>query len=305
VTSDPSIHPAPAAAAQAKARPRAPERLLVAYARHFPVRRGKMRIVDALWRTVAGGDSHRLAVIRYGGLQMPCDLSETLQRQYYFFGTYFLEETNLEAWMVAARGARTVFDVGANSGIYSLAALAAKPDADVHAFEPTPEIAERLRQTVALNGLDRLVVHQTAVFSKDGLATLRRYGSDAGGNEGMNFIVSDLGGADAEHVPTIRLDTACRQLGVDRIDLLKLDIQGHEAGALAGAGALLTEGRVGTLFMELNWDEGDDCPASQAIRLLEEAGYLFAAPARRMTFKPAGDWMRRLSDIVARRPEPG
>jgi FkbM family methyltransferase len=238
-------------------------------------------------------------------MQMPCDLSEALQRQYYFFGTYLLEETNLEAWMAAARGARTVFDVGANSGIYSLAALAAKPDAEVHAFEPTPEIAERLRQTAALNGLDRLVVHQTAVFSKDGQATLRRCGDDVGGNEGMNYIVSDLGGADAEHVPTIWLDTACSQLGIDRIDLLKLDIQGHEAGALAGAGALLAEGRVGTLFMELNWGEGDDCPASQAVRRLEDAGYLFAAPARRMTFKPAGDWMRRLSDIVARRPEPG
>ena len=58
------------------------ERLLLAYARGFPVRRGKLRVVDALWRAVAGGDVHRLAETRFGDLRIPCDLNEMLQRQY-------------------------------------------------------------------------------------------------------------------------------------------------------------------------------------------------------------------------------
>lgn len=49
-----------------------------------------------------------------------------------------------------------IFDVGAIAGIYSLAALAIQRDAVVHAFEPTPEIAARLRATAKLNGLDDL-----------------------------------------------------------------------------------------------------------------------------------------------------
>src|SRR5262249_58041931 len=87
----------------------------------------------------------RMAHLRYGGLKMPCDLTEMLQRQFYFFGTYFLEEKILNCWTKAAKEAEVIFDVGANFGIYSLAALASQPNAVVHAFEATPEIAGRLR----------------------------------------------------------------------------------------------------------------------------------------------------------------
>ena len=69
---------------------------------------------------------------------MSCDLSEMLQRQFYFFGTYFVEEHILTCWEQEAKGARVIFDVGANAGIFSLAALAVQRDATVHAFEPTP-----------------------------------------------------------------------------------------------------------------------------------------------------------------------
>jgi FkbM family methyltransferase len=282
------------------AQPGAFERLLVAYARGFPVRRGKVRVVNALWRKAAGADTRREAVTRFAGLRMPCDLGEALQRQYYFFGTYFLEEHILTAWCAAARGARIVFDVGANGGIYSLAALAIEPAASVHAFEPTPEIAERLRQTAELNRLAGLRVHQTAVSDQDGFALLRRCGADVGGNEGMNYIVADAAGADGERVTTVRLDTVCRQSQVDRIDLLKLDVQGAEAAALEGVQDLLAAGRVGWVFMELNWGVADPCPATAAVRRLEAAGYVFAAPAARLEWRAAGDWLRRLGDVIAR-----
>jgi FkbM family methyltransferase len=111
-----------------------------------------------------------------------------LQRQFYFFGTYFVEEDILRCWAIAAKGAHVIFDVGSNAGIYSLAALAVQPDVTVHAFEPTPEIATRLRETARLNGLNRLYVHEVAVSSHDGYASLKRCRGDLGTNEGMNYI---------------------------------------------------------------------------------------------------------------------
>jgi FkbM family methyltransferase len=285
---------------RAFAEPGALERLLVAYARDFPLRQGKMRIVDALWRKTAGADAHREATTRFGGLRMPCDLSQPLQRQYYFFGTYFLEDHILAAWCAAARGAEVVFDVGANAGIYSLAAVSAAPSAKVHAFEPTPEIAARLRRTVELNRLASVTVHEKAVCDRDGLGVLRRCGEDVGGNEGMNYVVADLGDADGERVATVRLDTVCMALQADRIDLLKLDIQGAEAAALEGAQELLAAGRVDWIFMELNWDMGPPCPATDAVRRLDAAGYVFSAPGHKLDWKARGDWLRRLSDVIAR-----
>src|ERR1700745_3709482 len=111
------------------------ENALITYARRFPIRRGKLRVVDSLWQAmVSDRSADRLATLKHGGFKMSCDLSEMLQRQFYFFGTYLLKEDLLDCWAAISRDAKVVFDVGANAGIYSLAALAAQPDAVVHAF---------------------------------------------------------------------------------------------------------------------------------------------------------------------------
>src|SRR5713101_1965733 len=192
-------------------RPPAFERLLVLYAQRFPIRRGKLRVINSLWRAAVGDQgTDRVAVLNHGRFKMLCDLSEMLQRQFYFFGTYFLEEDILSCWEIAAKGAKVVLDVGANAGIYSLAALAIQPDAIVHAFEPTPEIAARLRETAQLNGLDHLYVHEAAVFSKSGQATLRRFRGELGTNEGMNFVSEDISGTGPERVQTVCLDQFCQ-----------------------------------------------------------------------------------------------
>jgi FkbM family methyltransferase len=283
------------------------ESLLVLYGRHFPIRRGKLRVINSLWRSAAGGqNTRRVADLKHGGLQMPCDLSEMLQRQFYFCGTYLLAEDVLDCWQHEARGARVVFDVGANAGIFSLAALAAERDAIVHAFEPTPEIAAGLRETAAMNGLNQLYVHEVAVSSKDGHAALRRYRGELGTNEGMNFTTTPAGDSRDELVPMISLDRFCVDHAIERIDLLKLDIQGNEHQALAGAARLLEAGCVETIFTELNWagGKGGTCPATESIRILEHAGYQFSKPGSRLHWKSSGPWMRSLNDVVARQVYP-
>jgi len=280
------------------------ERLLITYARRFPIRRGKLRIVDRLWRTtLIGADTHRLATLKYGGFQMSCDLTEMLQRQFYFFGTYFLEEDMLSCWQRLAKGAKVILDVGANAGIYSLAALAIQREASVHAFEPTPEIAERLRATAEANGLCNLRVHQVAVLDRNGQAMLKRYRGEFGNNEGMNFVLQDLGKLDGERIQTVSLDQFCLDHSVDYVDLLKLDVQGHEHSALMGAQRLLKAGCIGAIFMELNWARGSGaiCSATESVELLAQTGYVFSKPGVRLNWARPGVWLRGLGDVVARR----
>ena len=88
------------------------------YARRFPIRRGKLRVINSLWREAIGDQGTcRMAVLNHGRFKMPCDVTEMLQRQFYFFGTYFLEEDILACWEASAREANVILDVGANSGI--------------------------------------------------------------------------------------------------------------------------------------------------------------------------------------------
>jgi FkbM family methyltransferase len=279
------------------------EKLLISYARRFPFRRGKLRAIDALWRVGTGNRGmQRIAELRHGRFKMPCNLNGMLQRQFYFFGTYFVEEHIIECWEKAAKGAKVILDVGANAGIYSLAALASQRDAIVHAFEPTPEIAARLRATATLNDLSNLHVHQLAVSSGNGYATLRRIGEEVGANDGMNFICQDKAESGDAIVKTVCLDWFCEHNSIDRVDLLKLDIQGHEHSALSGAECLIRARRIGTIFMELNWagEISVASPASESIRLLEQAGYRFSRPGRCLTWEKAGDWLHVLNDVVAR-----
>jgi FkbM family methyltransferase len=284
------------------------EKLLMAYARRFPIRRGKLRIVDTLWqRAISGRDTRRLATLKHGEFKMTCDLSEMLQRQFYFFGTYFLEEEILSCWAAAAKCAKVIFDIGANAGIYSLAALGVRPDAVVHAFEPTPEIAVRLRATARLNALDHLQVHQAAVSSNNGSATLKRFRGDFDTNEGMNFISEDDANSQGEKVETLSLDCFSRDHSIGSVDLLKIDVQGHEHLVLKGAEQLIGAGRIETIFMELNWggSAGKTCPAAESVRLLAQANYLFSKPGRHLRWQRAGEWLRNLNDVVAHRAAHG
>jgi FkbM family methyltransferase len=281
------------------------ERALIWYARRFPISRGKLRLIDAAWRlALLDGNTRRKADLVYGGFSVACDLEELLQRQFYFFGTYFVERDLLSCWSSIASRATIIFDVGANAGIYSLAALAANPIAEVHAFEPTPEIAERLRETASLNRLTTLSVHEIAITERPGEASLIRFRGEHGSNEGMNYIRSGEF-AGSERVNTDSLDAFCAARGIERVDLVKMDIQGGEAAALRGAERLLRERRIDTIFMELNWGEpGMHCPASESVKLLESFGYRFANPAAIPSWRASGDWMRNCADILAAFPTP-
>jgi hypothetical protein len=119
----------------------------------------------------------------------------------------------------------------------------------------------------------------------------------------MNYISQDIGDSYAERVQAVSLDQFCQDYSIDHVDLLKLDVQGHELSALKGAERLIMARRIGTIFIELNWarSEKAPCVASESIHLLSEAGYLFSRPGRRLNWEKAGDWLRGLSDVVARR----
>lgn len=286
-------------------RPESPllERALVAYARRFPVQKGKVRVVDRLWQRAAGAAGDRRTARLDSGFDIVCDLSQQLQRQYYYFGTYWLERAELACWQEIARRSATVLDVGANLGVYSLAARAANAESVIHAFEPTPAHAAHLRQTLSSNGIQGLHVHELAVGATSGEAVLNMWSGDRGDNEGMNFITDAPRSAETVAVQMTSLDDFCARQGILRIDLMKMDVQGNERTVLNGAQRLLSDERIGTVFVELNWGDTPACPATAVVEVLESAGFLFSEPRWPLRFRASGPWMRACQDVVARTGE--
>ncbi len=277
------------------------ERLLLAYARKFPVRRGKYRIIDRFGRG-HGANTRRVAKLAYGDFVMDCDLNKMLQRQFYFFGTYLLEERVIDRWVEYSKESKYIFDIGANAGIYSLAAAAIQPRSEIHAFEPTADIAEHLNNTVKRNHLEACInVHTCAVAGESGMAYLNMFAGEYENNEGMNFISNDRRSPNSVAVSTISLDDFCVGRRIETIDLVKIDVQGNEPEVFSGAQRLIRTGGLKTIFFELNWEPSKmkECAASRAVSILSAAGYQFADPNRDMRFRDAGPWLRGLSDVVA------
>jgi len=146
-----------------------------------------------------------------------------------------------------------VFDVGAHVGWFTMCWKHWCPAAVVHAFEPTPESFGRLEQNVS--SLPNVTCIAAAAGATAGEATLNQLADSRVSN---SLLEPDQGAWQAIHyqtgavqtvtVPVVRLDEHARAHGVERLHLLKIDVQGFELGVLEGARDLLT--RTDHVFVE-------------------------------------------------------
>lgn len=243
------------------------------YVRRSPLSKGKGRLVSLLWKPLSGGKNRRTTELRQADVRLVCDLTKLIQRHLYFWGHY--EEQSCAHWIRLAREARVVFDIGANVGLYSLLAAWANPGSQIHAFEPTPEVAAILKENIELNGPRNISVAQVAVGDADRRGFLRLCAGSDGSNEGMNYLSRDKKDETDLPVEVVSLDGYCQRHSIEHIDLIKMDIEGGEYEALLGAGQMLHRQAIGCIFLELTeWAAERSGHSTDAIkRLLVDAGY--------------------------------
>jgi FkbM family methyltransferase len=164
-----------------------------------------------------------------------------------------------------------VLDVGGHVG-YSALLFAdwVGPSGRVIVFEPLPAHAERIEANAALNAFDgRVEIVRAAVSDRDGVVEFQ---PSSFLNTGMGAIAPGKGKL---RVPTIALDDWLDERNVDRVGLLKLDIEGAEILALRGLERTLRDKRIETLLMEIHPDQlpsfGSSVP--ETLSLLSHAGY--------------------------------
>ncbi|MGJ0508264.1 MAG: FkbM family methyltransferase [Methylocystis sp.] len=188
-------------------------------------------------------------------------------------GGYETFETSLILRL--ARGARTVFDIGANIGWHSLHIAQQEPQARVYAFEPVPSTHGRLRANLARNAAGARV---TAIA--DGL-------SDSAGVFDM-FVPATSGSPAASlselHPSEGSLRVSCRFTtlddfvaaeGVATLDLLKCDVEGAELRVLRGAEAALARFRPAIVIELLRkWSAAFGYHPNDVIDFLGRLGYV-------------------------------
>lgn len=124
-------------------------------------------------------------------------------------------------------------DVGANIGIYSVfVGTLAGPGARILAIEPQPQLVERLRENIALNGIN-VRIAPFAVADRDGEIEFA-VDTNNFGFTSLNLSLERKGRGERRIVrlPVRRLIDLVREAGFERIDALKADIEGAEDLAL-------------------------------------------------------------------------
>lgn len=174
-------------------------------------------------------------------------LDQHIDHSVFFFGAYAHAELDfLQVCALALRQSRsrlTFADVGANVGQHSLF-MSSHVDRVV-AFEPNTECHAQFMYNIAQNGIDNIEICRMALGDADGPG---RLGSGLAGNSGSRSLVWTTDSSKDTGVEIVRADKAVAALNIERLDIIKLDVEGHEQKVLSGLGDRLHRDRPILLF---------------------------------------------------------
>jgi FkbM family methyltransferase len=242
---------------------------------------GTARVVTRALRNARG----EREVILSTGVQMKVDLADRVERLCAFRA---YERHELAAFRARLRPGDVVLDVGAHVGYYALHAAAIVGAANVHAFEPDPRNAARLRANAELNGFTDLTVCQMAVSHAPGRATFRSVTTR--GETGWGSLMVDAGEATRDvEVEVTSLDAYARDLGT--VAMIKVDVQGAELEVLEGARAVLTASRPDVVLelCDVYWGSRQTTTVADVLAFMAEHGYLGHAIGRAGRLAPLGE----------------
>ncbi len=162
----------------------------------------------------------------------------------------------------------TVLDIGANMGWYTLLAAKLAPRGRVIAVEAHPGNVRLIEQSLAINAFNNVEIWPVAASDRPGLLAFATFNSN-----GFVPKEMDVNAPGVKRVPALALDALLEQ--VDRLDLVKIDIEGFEPYALRGMIGALQKWRPVVLCEFHPWilrvrepDLGD-----QYLRFWRELGY--------------------------------
>lgn len=177
-----------------------------------------------------------------------------------WLGSYELGKQKL--FMERVDAGKIVFDVGANTGLYSLlASKAVGASGAVYAFEPLPRNVDFLKQNLAVNKVQNVLVYEKAVANSEGIIRF---------NQGADHATGYISEDGTLEVETVSLDRLVHDEQLPPPDYLKIDVEGAESRVLIGATNILCQNRP-EIFLAIHGSE----QLEKCRELLVNANYHF------------------------------
>jgi FkbM family methyltransferase len=247
--------------------------LRAVYTRTLPdwFRRPIRNVRNACWNVVANvfdGPTRkrhlmkaRLALGQYAtcvdchGMRLHVDIRDQqgVGGQLYIKRDFEPEET--EFLLSALKPGMVVVDIGANLGYYTvLAAKAVGPTGMVVAFEPDQTNYQMLLNNIQENNLGNIKTLNVALGSSPGTANLFRNDLNYGDHRLWDNS-RDGAGRESVTVQVEPLDKALKDCNINKVDFIKIDVQGYECQVASGMKGLLASSNSLTVLSEF-WPYG-------------------------------------------------
>ena len=213
-------------------------------------------------------------VVPFDGGLVQVDTGSALEYSLLFRGCH--EPAVVELIENVVRPGSVCLDIGANVGAHTLLmAKLAGAEGRVVAFEPHPHLCRRLRQNIGLNAYRNVQVVEAAVSDRDGEATF--YGFTQGAfRQGISSLQPDDRATDAMTVRTLDGARVAELAGLERCDVVKIDVEGHDA-VVVRALLPLIEAHAPVLLFEYRRRRWEQANASlqDTLERLAARGYAF------------------------------
>jgi len=223
-------------------------RLLGEFLRSTPYFKGKWRLMEWFFRRWI----HRWRVV--GDVQLnpsvriSCKLWDEVQFGIWWGGETY-ERIQTQYFKSLMKPGDVFFDIGSNIGYYSLtAAPLVGPGGKIYAFEPATQQFTLLNGNIARNGLNQIEPVQLALSDTKGPGVLHL--DDTFNTGSAALCNSSVAGPHEELVTCTTLDDFVDSRRIDRIDAMKIDVEGFEMSVLRGGRRTLERLRP-TLLIEV------------------------------------------------------
>ncbi len=200
--------------------------------------------------------------------------------QAFWKGYMGYEGPSVQLFYYLSKQCKTIIDIGANVGYFTLIGASSNPTAKVYSFEPVKHIFERLNKNVNINNLTNVIAENSVVGNSE--MPVKFYLPKT---NGIALAGSTKRGwaDDAEEimVPSISLDNYKNKQSISNIELIKMDCEFHEKEVLEGMSDILKNDKP-LILMEVLFPEGEGQKGHfemvthvEIERIMKEYGYSF------------------------------
>lgn len=180
------------------------------------------------------------------------------------------EKESIKLWIKLCETSDVIVDIGANTGVYSLVAKTVNPASSVYAFEPVTRVYKKLLENIELNKFD-IHAYEQAASNSNGTAIIYDTDSEHTYSVTVNKNMFSSGTRVIESsIETITLDSFIKQNKLSKIDLIKIDVETHEAEVLEGFSEFLSVHKPSMLIEILTDEVGEKVEA-----LVKDLNYLY------------------------------